>query len=269
VPDPRLDTARAHPARRYDYWLGGKDNFAADRESGDLVAVQFPGIRVAVVENRKFLRRAVTYLAGRRLRQFLDIGTGLPTASNTHEVAQAIAPRSRIVYVDNDPLVLTHARALLTSTPEGKTAYLEADLTDPDGILADPALHDTLDLTEPVVLMLVSVLHFVTDDTVAHRAVRTLLDALPTGSYLVLSHATNDFMPAEAIEGITAADRATRVNFGFRTREQVASFADGLHVIEPGIVSTAEWRPQPGDHPLPVREDTAGWCLIAQKPSNR
>jgi hypothetical protein len=172
--------------------------------------------------------------------------------------------------VDNDPLVLTHARALLTSTPEGKTTYLEADLTDPDRILADPALHDTLDLTEPVALMLVSVLHFVTDDTVAHHAVRTLLDAVPPGSYLVLSHATNDFMPPKATEAITAADRATHVNFRFRTREQVASFASGLHLIEPGIVSTAEWRPGPGpgDHPLPGREDTAGWCLIAQKPTS-
>ena len=267
MPDSRLDTSRAHPARRYDYWLGGKDNFAADRDSGDMVAAQFPGIRIAVVENRKFLRRAVAYLAERGVRQFLDIGTGLPTANNTHEVAQSIAPESRIVYVDNDPLVLTHARALLTSAAEGRTAYLEADLTDPDAILADPVLSDTLDLSEPVALMLVSVLHFVTDDAIAHRSVRTLLDALPAGSYLVLSHATNDFMPPEAIEGISAADRATRVDFGFRTREQVAAFAEGLHLIEPGIVSTAEWRPEHGDHPLPAREDTAGWCLVARKPA--
>lgn len=264
--DPRLDTSRAHPARRYDYWLGGKDNFAADRESGDLVAKQFPAIRTAVVENRKFLRRAVTYLTEQGTRQFLDIGTGLPTANNTHEVAQSIAPESRIVYVDNDPLVLTHARALLTSTPAGKTAYLDADLTDPGTILADPVLGDTLDLAQPVALMLVSVLHFVTDDTVAHRAVRALLDVLPAGSYLVLSHATNDFMPAEAVDGIAAADRATRVDFGFRTREQIAAFADGLQLIEPGVVSTAEWRPDPGDQPLPAREDTAGWCLLARKP---
>ena len=264
--DPRLDSTRAHPARRYDYWLGGKDNFAADRESGEMVAEQFPAIRTAVVENRKFLRRAVTYLAERGMRQFLDIGTGLPTANNTHEVAQQIAPESRIAYVDNDPLVLSHARALLTSTPEGQTAYLDADLRNPDAILADPLLQATLDLTRPVALMLVSVLHFVTDDALAHQAVRTLLDALPAGSYLVLSHATNDFMPAEAVDAIAAADRATRVDFGFRTREQITAFADGLHLIEPGIVSTAEWRPEPGDHPLPAREDTAGWCLLARKP---
>ncbi|GAA2853077.1 hypothetical protein Acy02nite_50970 [Actinoplanes cyaneus] len=264
--DSRLDITRAHPARRYDYWLGGKDNFAADRESGDLVAEQFPAIRTAVVENRKFLRRAVTYLSERGMRQFLDVGTGLPTADNTHEVAQRIAPESRIVYVDNDPLVLSHARALLTSTPQGRTAYLDADLRDPGVILADPVLRATLDLSQPVALMLVSVLHFVTDDTIAHRAVRTLLDALPAGSYLVLSHATNDFMPADAVEGIAAADRATRVDFGFRTREQIAAFADGLQLVEPGIVSTAEWRPEPGDDPPPAREDTAGWCLLARKP---
>ena len=263
--DPRLDTTRAHPARRYDYWLGGKDNFAADRESGDLVAAQFPGIRTAVVENRKFLRRAVTFLTEAGMRQFLDIGTGLPTANNTHEVAQSIAPESRIVYVDNDPLVLSHARALLTSTPEGKTAYLDADLTDPAAILADPVLRATLDLDRPIALMLVSVLHFITDDDVAHQAVRMLLDALAAGSYLVLSHASNDFMPAQAVDGIAAADRATRVNFGFRSRDEIAAFADGLDLIEPGIVSTAEWRPNPEDHPLPAREDTAGWCLLARK----
>ncbi|MEV8510314.1 SAM-dependent methyltransferase [Actinoplanes sp. NPDC051475] len=266
VADQRLDTTRAHPARRYDYWLGGKDNFAADRQSGDLVAAQFPAIRIAVVENRKFLRRAVTYLAEQGIRQFLDIGTGLPTAENVHQVAQHIAPESRVVYVDNDPLVLAHARALLTSTPEGKTAYLDADLRDAGAILADPVLHDTLNLTQPVALMLVSVLHFVTDDTLANEAVSTLLDAVPPGSYLVLSHATNDFMPPEAVDGIAAADRATRVDFAFRTREQIASFPSGLQLIEPGIVSTAEWRPDPGDQPLPDREDTAGWCLVAHKP---
>jgi S-adenosyl methyltransferase len=259
----RLDTTRAHPARRYDYWLGGKDNFAADRESGDLVAAQFPAIRTAVVENRKFLRRAVTHLAEGGIRQFLDIGTGLPTANNTHEVAQRIAPESRIVYVDNDPLVLTHARALLTSTPDGRTAYIDADVRDPDKLLR--SARDTLDFTRPIALMLVSVLHFVTDDTVAHDAVRTLIDALPTGSHVVLSHATNDFMPAEQVEGIAAADRATRVDFGFRSRDQIVAFVDGLDLIEPGIVSTAEWRPEPPGQPLPPRAETAGWCLVAHK----
>jgi hypothetical protein len=266
VADPRLDTARAHPARRYDYWLGGKDNFAADRESGDLVAAQFPGIRIAVIENRKFLRRAVTWLAEQGIDQFLDIGTGLPTAENVHQVAQRVRPDARIVYVDNDPLVLAHARALLTSAAEGATAYIDADLTRPEAILADPVLRETLDLGKPTALMLVSVLHFVTDDAVAGQAVRALIDAMPAGSYVVLSHATNDFMSQEAVDGIAAVDRATRVDFGFRTREQVAVFVDGLELVEPGLVSTAEWRPEPGDRPLPAREDTAGWCVVARKP---
>jgi S-adenosyl methyltransferase len=266
MPDQRLDTSRAHPARRYDYWLGGKDNFAADRESGDMVAAQFPAIRTAVIENRKFLGRAVSYLVEQGIAQFLDIGTGLPTANNVHEVAQRVRPESRIVYVDNDPLVLVHARALLTSHPAGKTAYVDADLTEPDRVLNDPALRDTLDLSKPTALMLVSVLHFVTDDAVAYRAVRTLVDAMPSGSYLVLSHATNDFMPPRTVEGIAEVDRTTRVDFGFRGLNAIRAFADGLELVEPGVVSTSEWRPAPGDHPLPSREETAGWCLVARKP---
>jgi S-adenosyl methyltransferase len=265
VPDQRLDTSRAHPARRYDYWLGGKDNFAADRESGDMVAAQFPAIRTAVIENRKFLGRAVTYLVEQGIAQFLDIGTGLPTANNVHDVAQRLRPEARVVYVDNDPLVLVHARALLTSHPAGKTAYVDADLTEPDRILHDPAVHDALDLTQPTALMLVSVLHFVTDDAVAYRAVRTLVDAMPGGSYLVLSHATNDFMPKRTVEGIAAVDRSTRVEFGFRAHDAILAFADGLELVDPGVVSTAEWRPSPADHRLPSREETAGWCLIARK----
>ncbi|GAA2553953.1 hypothetical protein GCM10010435_25450 [Winogradskya consettensis] len=177
-----IDTSTAHPARRYNYWLGGKDNFAADRASGDAIAAAFPTTRMAVIENRQFLSRAVTHLtrdAG--IRQFLDIGTGLPSADNTHEVAQAIAPDARIVYVDNDPLVLTHARALLTGTPAGATAYLHADLREPERILADPQLAEVLDLTQPVALMLVAVLHFVAESDDPYAKVAHLLDALPTG----------------------------------------------------------------------------------------
>ena len=263
--DPRLDTTRAHPARRYDYWLGGKDNFAADRESGDRVAEQFPAIRTAVIENRRFLNRAVTYLAGQGIRQFLDIGTGLPTARNVHQVAQELHPDSCVVYVDNDPLVLAHARALLTSDPRGRTAYIDADLTAPHRILDDPALHATLDLTRPTALMLVSVLHFVTDDAVAHHAVRTLIDAMPPGAYVVLSHATNDFMPPEAVERIGEIDRASRVEFAFRSRAEIMTFVEGLDLVEPGMVSTAEWRPAASDGPPPPRQDTAGWCVVARK----
>jgi hypothetical protein len=161
---------------------------------------------------------------------------------------------------------LASTKELLTSDPRGATAYIDADLTRPQTILRDPALRDTLDLSRPIALMLVSVLHFVTDDDVALRAVHTLVDAMPSCSYLVLSHATDDFMPRQAVDGIAEVDRATRVNFGFRSRERIARFAQGLEVAEPGVVSTAEWRPEPADDPLPSREDTAGWCLVARKP---
>ena len=181
-PSDRIDTTVPHPARRYNYWLGGKDNFQADRESGDAMAAAFPTIRTSALENRRFLQRAVGYLAREAgIRQFLDIGTGIPTANNTHEVAQAVAPESRVVYVDNDPIVLAHARALLTSSPEGATAYIDADLRDPEKILAHPELQRTIDLSQPVGLMLVAVLHFVPDGDDPYALVRRLLDALPAG----------------------------------------------------------------------------------------
>lgn len=207
---------RPSSARVYDYLLGGHTNFPADRAAAEQGIKANPASRTPPRENR-----AVRFLAAERgIDQFLDIGTGIPSAPNVHHVAQQVNPAARVVYVENDPLVLTHARALLTSTTQGKTAYLDADLKNPDAILADPVLRATLNLSQPVALMLVWVLHFITDETVAHRSVRTLLDALPVGSYLVLSHATNDFMPAAAVDGIAAADRATRIDFGFRTREQ-------------------------------------------------
>jgi len=188
-----IDTSRPHPARTYDYFLGGKNNFAADREVADKVLAGWPAIRVGVRENRKFLARVVTYLAGEvGVRQFLDIGTGLPTANNTHEVAQAVAPSSRVVYVDNDPLVLAHARALLTSSPEGRTAYIHADLRDPAAILNDPVTRDVLDFTQPVALMLIAILHMIPDEEQPAEIISTLLDALPSGSYLVASHTALD-----------------------------------------------------------------------------
>lgn len=257
-----LDTSKAHPARRYDYWLGGKDNFQADRDSGDAIEARFPAIRLAVIENRRFLGRAARYLAGEAgIRQFLDIGTGLPTAENVHQVVQRIEPTACVVYADNDPLVLSHARALLTSSPEGTTEYIDADLRDPEKILS--AARRTLDFTQPVALMLVSILHFISDDTAARRAVRALVDALPAGSYVVLAHATGDFMPAEQADELVAADR--RVEFGFRSREQVLAFVEGFELVEPGIVTVAEWRPDPTEQPLPAPEDTAIWALVARK----
>jgi S-adenosyl methyltransferase len=261
----RINTTVAHPARRYDYWLGGKDNFAADRESGDAVAAAFPTVRTAAVENRRFLRRAVTYLAREAgIRQFLDVGTGIPTANNTHQVAQAIVPQARIVYVDNDPIVLVHARALLTSTPEGATAYLDADVRRPQAILDDPELHATLDLSQPVGLMLVAVLHFVKDDDDPYGAVATLASAMPAGSYLTLTHATNDYMPPETSTAVNAADNRTQVPFQFRGRTEVSRFFDGMRLVPPGLVSVAEWRAETEVEPRPTAAETAVYGAVAQ-----
>jgi hypothetical protein len=262
----RIDTSVPHPARRYDYWLGGKDNFAADRESGDAVAAAYPGIHIAAIENRRFLGRAVGFLAREAgIRQFLDIGTGIPSANNTHEVAQAIAPESRIVYVDNDPIVLVHARALLTSSPEGATAYLDADLRDPDRILNHPDLHRTIDLSQPVGLMLVAILHFILDSDQPYEIVSRLLKALPPGSYLVITHATYDFLPPDTVAQLNAANEARGVVFRPRSRAEVARFLDGLELVPPGIVPVSEWRPE-GDEPYPSDVDASVYGAVARVP---
>jgi hypothetical protein len=249
-PGRGLDTSVAHPARRYNYWLGGKDNFAADRASGDAIGAAFPSIRLAVRENRRFLQRSVRYLVEEAgIRQFLDIGTGLPTADNTHQVAQAIAPESRIVYVDNDPIVLTHARVLLTSSAGGATAYIEADLREPGGILSDPALSATLDLTRPVGLVLLAILHFIDDSEDPYGLVKTLVDAMPPGSFLVMSHATYDPMPAATVSKLKAAIARTGEPGGPRGYNEFARFFAGLELVEPGIVPIGHWRPAAGESP--------------------
>jgi hypothetical protein len=262
---PIIDTSTAHPARRYNYLLGGKDNFQADRASGDELARLNPAIKIAALENRAFLQRAVGFVAEQGIRQFVDIGTGLPTADNTHEVAQRIAPESRIVYVDNDPLVLVHARALLTSTPEGRTAYLEADLREPEKILNDPALGETVDLTQPVGLVLVSVLPFVPGDDVAGPIVRTLLDALPSGSYLVLSHATFDTLDPEVADKYWEMFRAGKSDIWPRTEAEFRSLLAGLEPAEPGVVQVHEWRPRPDATPRAAK-DINNWAAVARKP---
>ncbi|MGW0243062.1 SAM-dependent methyltransferase [Micromonospora chalcea] len=265
----RIDTTVAHPARRYNYWLGGKDNFQADRDSGDAMAARFPTIRISALENRRFLRRAVRHLAGEAgIRQFLDIGTGIPTADNTHEVAQAIDPRARVVYVDNDPIVLAHARALLTSSADGVTAYLDADLRDPERILAHPDLRRTLDLSQPVALMLLAVLHFVPDGEDPYALVDTLLDALPAGSCLAASHATHDYLPAEVAAEAKAAARGGGPHgvINLRSREEVVRFFDGLELVEPGICSVAEWRADGEPEPRPSVVDVSMYGGVARKP---
>jgi hypothetical protein len=258
-PLQRLDTNVAHSARVYDYWLGGKDNFAADREAGDRVIAIRPAIRSDVRENRAFLRRAVRYLtADAGIRQFLDIGTGLPSAGNTHEVAQETASDARVVYVDNDPLVLAHARALLTGAP-GTTAYLDADLRVPGKILRDAA--GTLDLGQPVAVMLVAVLHHVTDAQDPAGLVKTLMAAVPPGSYLVISHPAAD-VQSEAVAQVAAQyNQHVATGQTRRTREQVTGFFDGLELLPPGVVQTPQWRPEvpPSGPPVPM------WAGVARK----
>ncbi|MFE3546369.1 SAM-dependent methyltransferase [Nocardia sp. NPDC059177] len=250
----RVDVTTPHPARRYDYWLGGSANFEADRKSADAVAQAFPSIHFAVLENRRFLRRAVDHLVRvEGVRQFLDIGTGLPTVGNVHELAQEIAPESRVVYVDNDPIVLYHARELLDSTPSGATAYIDADLRDPASILTNPALTGTLDLGQPVALMLCAVLHFLTDDAQAYAVVAELCAALPPGSFLTLTHATNDHLSVEDLEATIEANRRSGVPFRGRSAAQFTRFFDGLELVEPGVTSVIDWRPTEW-RPHPRRE---------------
>jgi hypothetical protein len=248
VPQDRLsplagfDTRVAHPARVYDYWLGGKDNFAADREAAQQVLAAQPGIRFGVRANRAFLRRVVSYLALEAgVRQFLDIGTGIPTRENTHQVAQAAAPDARIVYVDNDPIVLLHARALLSSSPEGATDYIDADLRDPASILERAAA--TLDYGRPVALMLLLILHLIPDDADPHAIVAALLGALPRGSYLVVSHPARDIQSDAAAEAVRRYNKLVSVPQTRRTHAEVSRFFDGLELLEPGVVQLHQWRP--------------------------
>jgi S-adenosyl methyltransferase len=258
-----FDARVAHPARVYDYWLGGKDNFAADRIAGEQTIAAYPAIRASARANRAFLARSVRYLATEAgIRQFLDIGTGLPTASNTHEVAQSIAPDSRIVYVDNDPLVLAHARALLTSRPEGVTAYLDADLRDVEEILAQAA--DTLDFGQPVGVMLLAVLHYIPDLDEARQVMTRLVQALPSGSFVTISHAASDISPEEMAEMIRRMnEHLAEGNHVGRTRDVVASLFSGLDLLEPGVVKVTQWRPESdaeADGP------TSLWGGVARKP---
>ncbi|WP_309238789.1 SAM-dependent methyltransferase [Actinoplanes aureus] len=258
-----INSSVPHPARRYNYWLGGKDNFQADRDAGEAIAAVFPHIRTAARENRAFLQRAVRWLTAEAgIRQFLDIGTGLPTADNVHEVAQRIAPQSRVVYVDNDPLVLAHARALLNSSEQGATAYIEADVRNPESILDDPAVRDTLDMSQPLALLMVALLHFIPDDDDPYAIVKRLVSALPAGSYLVLSHVTYDPLDPDTIARLDAANQNSGPPFRPRTEAEVARFFEGLHLIDPGIVSLSDWRADPG--PRPTAAEAAGYGATAR-----
>jgi S-adenosyl methyltransferase len=258
---PNFDNGIPQTARIWNYWLGGRDNFSVDRQVGEEIREAFPKIVANARASRGFLVRAVRYLAGEAgIRQFLDIGTGLPTADNTHEVAQAVAPDSRIVYVDNDPLILVHARALLTSSPEGVTDYVEADLRDPDTVLREAAR--TLDLTQPVGLMLMGILGHVSDDDTARSIVRRLIGALPSGSYLACYDGSNT--SPEVVEAARIWNLSANPTYHLRSPERIAGFFEGLELVEPGVVSVTRWRPEPTPAEPPAEIEQ--FCGVGRKP---
>ncbi len=268
----KIDTSRPHSARIWNYWLGGKDNYPVDREVGDEFLAIFPGQADVARHARAFLGRVVRYLAGEAgIVQFLDIGTGLPTVNNTHEVAQRVAPQARIVYVDNDPLVLAHARALLTSSPQGACDYIDADLHDPDTILTKAAR--TLDLAEPIALIMLGILGHIPDQDGPEEIVARLVDVLPPGSYLVIADGTN------VLEGEGTGDagessararayqryaEAGGIPYHPRTPKRIEGFLDGLELIEPGVVSVSRWRPEDTRFGPPAEVDA--FCGVARKP---
>ena len=257
-----FDTSVAHIARVYDYWLGGKDNFAADREAGDEALQAYPDLVSSVRANRAFLARGVRFLAEAGIRQFLDIGTGIPSANNTHEVAQRVAPGSRVVYVDNDPIVLAHARALLVGSPEGATDYLDADLRDTAEILDHAA--GVLDFSRPVAVMLVAVLHLIGPDDDPDGIVRQLMAAVPPGSYLLLSHVASDIEPEKMAEMGKRLNRLLAQRGWYRSQPEVAGLFAGLELVAPGIVPVQDWRP---DSEMEAARRSAMWGGVARKTS--
>ena len=260
-----VDAGVPNSARIWNYWLGGKDNFPVDREAGDDYRAIYPEIVDVARASRKFLTRAVRYLAGQaQVRQFLDIGTGLPTADNTHEVAQRVVPDAKVVYVDNDPVVLTHARALLTTTTrQGDTAYIDADLHDPDTILEAAAR--TLDFTQPIGLMLLGILGHIEDDEEARSIVKRLMDALPPGSYLTICDGTNDISEA-GVEAQQRYNESGAVPYRLRSASQVTAFFEGLQVVEPGVVSCPRWRPDPDDLSRGLPAEMDQFAGVGRKP---
>ncbi|WP_433652240.1 SAM-dependent methyltransferase [Micromonospora zamorensis] len=255
----KIDTTVPHSARIWNYWLGGKDNFEIDRQAGEQVRQLFPAMIETARESRAFLSRAVRFLAGEAgIGQFLDVGTGLPTADNTHEVAQRVNPRSRVVYVDNDPMVLAHARALLVGSPEGLTRYIHADLREPAAVLRQAAEH--LDLTRPVAVLLFGVMGHVGDDDEAVAIIRTLLDALPSGSYLALSDGTDT--SAGVVESHRQYNESGALPYHLRSPQRLARFFEGLELVEPGLVPFTHWRPEHDGAPT----DLDGYCAVGRKP---
>ena len=264
--NPEIDTGKPHSARVYDYWLGGKNNYEVDAEAAEQFEKMWPGVRQLIAANRAFMHRATRRLAAEEgVRQFLDIGAGIPTEPNLHQVAQGTAPECRVVYVDNDPIVLQYAQALLRSTPEGRTAYLHADVTDPRAILASAEVRETLDLERPVALSLVALLHFIRDDGTALDIVRQLMEPLAPGSYLVLSHGTSDTGETELAERAADYYRSNVSDGQARSHEAILALLDGMELLEPGLVPVTRWRPEGAGPELP--DDKALiLAAVARKP---
>ncbi|MFI6078332.1 SAM-dependent methyltransferase [Actinoplanes sp. NPDC051343] len=263
VAPPGVNINVPHSARIYDYWLGGKDNFAVDRAVGEAMIQAIPGMRYMAGENRKFVHRAARDLVAQEgIRQFLDIGTGIPTRPNLHEIAQELEPEARVVYVDNDPIVLVHARALMISKPEGRSEYISADIRDPESILSDKTLRDTLDFGKPVGLTLIAILMLLADEDDPWGKVAELRDALPSGSCLAITHPTADFNPVEVGEAVAAATGAG-MTLVARDRSAVARFFGDWELLEPGIVPVSGWRP---DEAVASPEAAYYWAGVARKP---
>jgi S-adenosyl methyltransferase len=263
VAPPGVNINIPHSARIYDYWLGGKDNFAVDRAVGEAMIAAIPGMRYMAGENRKFVHRAARDLVAKEgIRQFLDVGTGIPTRPNLHEIAQGLAPETRVVYVDNDPIVLVHARALMISKPEGRSEYISADIRDPESILGDKTLRDTLDLSKPVGLTLIAILMLLADEDDPWGKVKALRDAMPSGSCLAITHPTADFNPVEVQQAVAAATGAG-MTLVARDRSAVERLFGDWELLAPGIVPVSGWRP---DEPVQSPEAAYYWAGVARKP---
>jgi len=260
---PRIDTSKAHSARVYDYILGGKDNYLPDREAAEQLLKATPSAEASVRQNRQFMQRVARYLAADEgIGQFLDIGTGIPTSPNLHEVTQQVNPAARVVYLDNDPIVLAHAHARLTSSPEGKVTYIHADMRDVRAVLTAPELTATLDLSQPVALLILSTLHLITDPDEARELLGAYVAALAPGSVLALSVSTNDTLPADD-QGVSSL-RSSGINVLQRTRAEVTALFDGLELIEPGVVLVNQWRPE-ADAPEAKLAEIGLSCGVARK----
>ena len=263
APPPEIDTTVAHSARVWNYLLGGKDNFAADRRAAEQAKALIPDLVESAHARREFLVRAVQFLAADAgVRQFIDIGTGLPTADNTHEVAQRVAPESRIVYADNDPIVLVHARALLESGPDGVIDYVDGDLNRQDGIVQGAAR--TLDFGQPIAVLLLGILNFIVDDNRSYGIVRHLMGAVSAGSYLVVTHPTTDVNGAAVEESMRRWNESGSAPMTARTSRQLRQYFDGLELLEPGVVTCSAWRPDPGG--TGVRVPVSEYCGVGRKP---